>query len=308
MKGFFVVAALAMVPLAIASIASSQFSSVRPSALKGSWYPANSEELERQVDGFLRKVPQSVEGQGIVGMISPHAGYIYSGEAAAWGYKNLHGISFRRVIILAPSHYIAFEGLSIPQVAFYETPLGRVTVDEASCESLLKKPLFHSIRAAHQREHAIEIQLPFLQRTLKDFNLVPLVVGTLKADEYERVSNELQGLLGPDSLLIASSDFTHFGPRFQYVPFTHDLRENISRLDQGAIDLILKRDWAGFLDYRERTHATICGFRAIALLLKTLPPDVHGRLLRYCLSGDMTGDYTNSVSYASIIFTRDTSG
>ena len=91
----------------------------------------------------------------------------------------------------------------------------------------------------------------------------------------------------------------------EYNAFANDFRENISRLDHGAIDLILKKDWEGFLAYRKRTQATICGFRPIALLLKTLPSDVCGQLLRYCLSGDMTGDYTNSVSYASIIFIRD---
>jgi len=304
MKGLLGILAPMILALAVASAVFSQSSSVRPSALKGSWYPAGREALERQVDGFLKRVPQRVEGERIVGMISPHAGYVYSGEAAAWGYKNLLGLAFCRVIIVAPSHYVSFEGISTPRVEFYETPLGKVRVDKKSCEYLLKRPLFRSIRKAHLREHAVEIQLPFLQRTLEDFTLIPLVVGSLEEEDYERASNELKTLMDPNTLLIASSDFTHFGPRFGYVPFANDFRENISRLDQGAIDLILKKDWEGFLAYRKRTQATICGFRPIALLLKTLPSDVCGRLLRYCLSGDLTGDYTNSVSYASIVFIR----
>ena len=305
MMGFLVTAALMVLLLGGGSAGFSQSSSVRPSALSGSWYPASREALEKQADGFLNIVAQSIEGQEIVGMISPHAGYSYSGEVAAWGYMNLLGLPFRRVIILAPSHYVSFEGLSIPGVAFYETPLGRVRVDRESCEYLLERPLFQSIPEAHGMEHAVEIQLPFLQRTLKDFDLVPLVVGNLKDKHYEIVGDELKRLRNPDTLIIASSDFTHFGPRFGYVPFADNLRENISRLDHDAIDLILRKDWKGFLAYRKATQATICGFRAIALLLRILPPDSSGRLLQYRLSGDMTGDYTNSVSYASIVFVRD---
>jgi len=304
MKKLPILAVVMILALGVTSVALSQFSTVRPSALKGSWYPADREALERQVETFLERVPPSAEGKNIVGMISPHASYAYSGEVAAWGYKNLSGLSFRRVIILAPSHYVPFEGVSIPRVGFYETPLGQVRVDQKSCGYLLKKPLFQSIQQAHLKEHAVEIQLPFLQRTLEDFTLIPLLVGSLKEEDYESVSNELKRLIDPNTLFIASSDFTHFGPRFGYVPFTSDFKENISRLDRGAIDLILGKDWEGFLAYRERTQATICGFRPIALLLKVLPSNTHGKLLRYRLSGDITGDYTNSVSYASIIFMK----
>lgn len=304
MREFLAMAGLMVLFLGVGSTVFSGSSSVRPSALSGSWYPAGREALQRQVDGFLKGVPRSVDRDTIVGMISPHAGYVYSGEVAAWGYKNLLGAPFRRVIILAPSHYVSFGGLSIPRVEFYETPLGKVRVDKETCESLLAKPLFRTIPEAHKREHAVEIQLPFLQRTLKHFDLIPLIVGDLKDEQYESVSNELKGLQGPDALFIASSDFTHFGPRFGYAPFANDLRENISRLDHGAIDLILRKDWQGFLAYRKTTQATICGFRAIALLLRVLPPDSCGRLLQYRLSGDMTGDYTNSVSYASVVFVR----
>jgi AmmeMemoRadiSam system protein B len=305
MRGFVAFMALIIPLMGIASVGSTESDSVRPSALTGSWYPADRKALEKQLDAFLDKAPHSVEGKRIVAMISPHAGYVYSGEVAAWGYKNLLGVPFRRIMIMAPSHYVSFTGVSIPDVGYYETPLGRVRVDRDSCEALLKEPLFQSIREAHLREHAVEIQLPFLQRTLGDFDLIPLVVGRLDTMHYERLTRQLVGLSGPDTLIIASSDFTHFGPRFGYVPFKENLRENISRLDHGAIDLILQRDLDGFLAYREDTQATICGFRPIGLLLKLLSPSLQGRLLQYRLSGDLTGDYLNSVSYASIVFFRD---
>jgi AmmeMemoRadiSam system protein B len=305
MRGFVALMALIMPLMGIASVGSTESDSVRPSALTGSWYPADRKALEKQLDAFLDKAPHNVEGKRIVAMISPHAGYVYSGEVAAWGYKNLLGVPFRRIVIMAPSHYVSFTGVSIPDVGYYETPLGRVRVDRDSCESLLKEPLFQSIREAHLREHAVEIQLPFLQRTLEDFELIPLVVGRLDTMHYESLTRQLVGLSGPDTLIIASSDFTHFGPRFGYVPFKEDLRKNISRLDHGAIDLILRRDLDGFLAYRENTQATICGFRPIGLLLKLLPASLQGRLLQYRLSGDLTGDYLNSVSYASIVFFRD---
>jgi AmmeMemoRadiSam system protein B len=305
MKGVLALVVLKVLVLAIVSAAFPESLSVRPSALSGSWYPAGREALGKQVDAFLERAHQSIEGQKILGMICPHAGYSYSGEVAAWGYKNLLGRHFRRIIILAPSHYVSFTGVSIPAVDYYETPLGRVEVDRESCEDLLKKPLFQTLPEAHKREHAVEIQLPFLQRTVKNFALIPLVVGSLKEAHYESVSSDLKGLMDAATLIIASSDFTHFGPRFGYVPFTTDLRENISRLDHGAIDLILQKDAEGFLAYKKTTRATICGFRSIALLLKILPSDYSGKLLQYRLSGDLTGDYTSSVSYASIIFIRD---
>ena len=303
MKGWIGVAGLMILTLAVSSTTVSGSSAVRRSVCMGSWYPAGPEKLGQQIDGFFKDVPEPDAGQKIVAMVSPHAGYIYSGKTAAWGYKHLRGSSFRRVVILGPSHYVAFTGLSIPRVDFYETPFGRVRVDQKVCETLLDKPLFQSMSRAHEREHAIEIQLPFLQRTLGDFDLVPLVVGSLQEQDYEAVTQALKSLCDAETLLIASSDFTHFGPRFGYVPFTSDLRPNIAKLDQGAIDLILQRDWRGFLAYQETTQATICGFRPIGLLLNLLPADAQGRLLRYTLSGDLTGDYTNSVSYASIIFT-----
>ena len=303
MKGWIGVAGLMILALAVSFTTVSGSSAVRPSVCIGSWYPAGPEMLGQQIDGFFEGVPEPDAGQKIVAMVCPHAAYVYSGKTAAWGYKHLQGSSFRRVVILGPSHYVAFTGLSIPRVGFYETPFGRVRVDQKVCETLLEKPLFQSISRAHEREHAIEIQLPFLQRTLGDFDLVPLVVGSLQEQDYEAVSQALKTLWDAETLLIASSDFTHFGPRFGYVPFTSDLRANITKLDQGAIDLIVQSDWKGFLTYQETTGATICGFRPIGLLLRSLPAHARGRLLRYTLSGDLTGDYTNSVSYASIIFT-----
>jgi hypothetical protein len=303
MKRLMTSVGLTLLILVVSSPVFSGNAAVRPSACQGSWYPATSRALGKQIDGLLDRVPERKAGQKVVAMVSPHASYFYSGETAAWGYKYLEGLSFQRVIILGPSHYLAFKGLSIPDVGFYETPLGKIRVDQKACETLLEKTLFQSISRAHEREHAIEIQLPFLQRTLADFDLVPMVVGGLQEEDYEVVSRGLRALQDKDTLIIASSDFTHFGPRFGYVPFTDNLRENIARLDQGAIDLILERDWKGFLAYRQATGATICGFRPIGLLLKSLPANANGRLLRYTLSGDLTGDYTNSVSYASIIFT-----
>ena len=303
MKGCIGIAGLLILTLVVSSTAVSDSSAVRPSVCMGSWYPAGPERLGQQIDGFLERAPEPAAGQHVVAMVSPHAGYVYSGETAAWGYRHLQGSSFRRVIILGPSHYVAFTGVSIPRVGFYETPFGRIRVDQRACDTLLGRPRFQSISRAHEREHAIEIQLPFLQRTLGDFDLVPLVVGSLQEQDYEAVSQALKPLCDAETLLIASSDFTHFGPQHHYVPFTRDLRENIARLDQGAIDLILQRDRKGFLAYQEATRATICGFRPIGLLLGLLPADVQGRLVRYTLSGDLTGDYTSSVSYASIIFT-----
>jgi len=238
----------------------------------------------------------------LLALISPHAGYVYSGLAAAYGYNRLNGQVIHRVIILAPSHYVAFHGVSIPDVTHYETPLGKIPLAREITKKLLLNPLFSTVPQAHTKEHSVEMQLPMLQRVLKDFSLVPLVFGQVGKKEFKGIAGALRPFIDKETLLIASSDFTHYGPRFEYVPFKDNVRTRLRALDLGAVDRILAGDFEGFLQYRQRTGATICGFVPIATLLKLLPADTRPRLLHYYTSGDLTGDYQNSVSYVSMAF------
>lgn len=277
---------------------------VRPAILSGTWYKGTQKALLDQVDSFLEKAKPRVEIGAPVALISPHAGYEYSGQTAAFAYRTVMGLDFRRVIVIAPSHRVPFNGISIGDWDFFETPLGRIRVDKKGSQSLLSNPIFSSMAEVHRGEHSLEIQLPFLQRVLKDWVLVPLVVGDLRRDEYRNAAAEISRLVDSRTLVVASSDFTHYGPRFGYVPFREGIPENIRRLDQGAIDRILSVDFDGFMNYCERTGITICGFRPIGLLLQIIPPLCRGHLLKYETSGRILNDYENSVSYASIVFTR----
>ncbi|MBM4044957.1 MAG: AmmeMemoRadiSam system protein B [Planctomycetes bacterium] len=280
---------------------------VRECTGAGRWFAGDSRSLAAQVDGYLTKVKLERPAGKLLALVSPHAGYDYSGLCAAYGYSLLKEGEFSTVVLLGFSHYVGFRGASIADVKFYSTPLGRIPVDRDVCDKLLKEKLFTSNAMAHRREHSDENQLPFLQRTLKTFKLVPLVLGELEGEDYQTIADGLKKHIPSDALIVASSDFTHYGENFGYMPFRTDIKANLKKLDGGAIDQIVKLDAAGFLAYVEKTGATICGRRPIAVLLKLLPKDAKGHLLNYYTSGDLGGDYSHSVSYASIAFTRTAS-
>jgi len=274
----------------------------RPSAFAGTWYPADAQKLRAMVEELLASA-QAVPLKGkIVALIAPHAGYIYSGKVAGWSYRQVGKGRYERVIVLAPSHHGAFRGFSIMNVASYSTPLGEVPLDKEACAKLQGSDLHFRDDRLHVVEHAIEIQLPFLQTALGDFKLVPILVGALAAGDAEKIAAALKAELSPKTLVVISSDFTHYGPNYDYMPFGENVEQNLRKLDMGAVDFILKKDYDSYLSYVQKTQATICGRNAIAILLKMLPATAEGRLLRYDTSGHITGDFTNSVSYVSMAF------
>jgi AmmeMemoRadiSam system protein B len=279
---------------------------VRPSALAGSWYPADPVRLAAEVDHYLEPaaVPRLQTAQAIRAMILPHAGYRYSGAVAGRGIGLLRGKRYRRVVILAPSHHSPFHGLSIADVEFYATPLGKIGLDAVAIQQLRRSPLVRADAQAHVREHSIEILLPLLQRSLAaGWRLVPVLVGRLDPADYPRVAAVLRSLVDAESLLLVSSDFTHYGARFGYQPFPVDrwTKQRIDALDAGALQYIRQRDVAGLLAYQEATGITICGYRAIALLLELLPDGLDIEPIAYATSADITDDVRHSVSYLAVI-------
>jgi AmmeMemoRadiSam system protein B len=276
---------------------------IRKSPIAGSWYPGEKKQLQNKIDEYLaRAKPPAIEGH-ICALISPHAGIEYSGQAAACGYKLLKGQKIKRVIVLGPSHYSGFRGLSTSAEEYYETPLGKIKVDKDISEALCKIPLFQGPQNAELQEHSLEMQLPFLQVAIGEFLLVPLVVGELSLNDYAEAARALSPYLDTNTIVVASSDFTHYGYRFGYVPFKENIRGNLKNLDEEAVKKIIAKDLQGFLNYVDETGATICGTRPIGIMLKMLPAKARGTLLDYYTSGDLTGDFINSVSYASIAFT-----
>lgn len=282
-----------------------KMNSTRESVIAGSWYPGDAKELKKVINGYLENADVADNTGSVYALIAPHAGYRYSGKAAAYAYKTLRGKNISRVIILAPTHYSSFRGASILDVEYYETPLGKLKLDSELCAKLFKNDLFFTNRSAHQREHSLEIQLPFLQCVLGEFSIVPIVIGQLRKGDYSVIADAVKSCLDSETLIVVSSDFTHYGANFGYVPFRSDIKNNLAKLDGGAIDLIVKKDKTGFADYIAETGATICGREPIKILLEMLPSNVLGKELIYYTSGDLTGDYSSCVSYTSIIFTTN---
>ncbi len=280
--------------------------SVRASVLAGrGWYPAAPAVLQQMVDGFLDAAGdvRLKSKQPVRVLILPHAGYRYSGATAAKGLALVRNRQFKRVLLLAPAHHLGFDGLSIAEVNAYETPLGRVPLDREVVRQLRRSPLVGSYPEAHRREHSIEIELPLLQQALAPgWKLVPVLVGSMSQEQYRQGADLLRPLADENTLVIVSSDFTHYGERFRYTPFPmgDQVAEQIRALDEGALKEVLTGDSKGFLAYQQESGITICGYRPIALLLRMLPASARLEQVAYTTSGALTGDYRNSVSYVVV--------
>jgi len=280
-------------------------SQTRNSVLDGTWYPADPAALTAQVDAYLAGADsaQRPTGRPLVAVV-PHAGYVYSGATAGRLYGLLAQTPPRRVFILAPNHRVALTRVALSGADVFDTPLGPVPVDTAVSARLAAHPEFSVDDHAHAQEHAIEIQLPLLQRTWPAAvpTIVPLLVPRLNQEAAGAVSRALAAACDDTSLLVVSTDFTHFGDRFGFQPFRQNIPAALEQLDAGAFLKILAADAAGLRAYGQQTGITMCGLEAAAVALDCgLPASYEGALLDYSRSGDRDGDYSTSVSYAAVL-------
>jgi MEMO1 family protein len=278
-------------------------------AVAGTWYPSAPGELEQQVDSFLTAPQPSSDGTSsecLTALISPHAGFVYSGAVAGRGFARLRGRSLRRVLLMGPSHYASFQGACLPEADAFRTPLGPVPLDRETIELAARQPGFRTDDGPFAPEHCLEAEIPFLQRTLAPgWELVPVLLGGGSLGRnIGRIADAFAPLLDDRTLVVVSSDFTHYGPGFGYVPFREFVPERLRQLDMGAVERILELDRDGFDRYVTETGATICGRVAIEVLLGMLAPGTRTELVAYDTSGRMTGDWNHSVSYACIAFSR----
>ncbi|MBE0620680.1 MAG: AmmeMemoRadiSam system protein B [Burkholderiales bacterium] len=258
----------------------------RPAAVAGMFYPAAPRELAWEVDDMLG---HSAGGNLVPGfpkaLIVPHAGYIYSGGVAAEAYDRLRparGI-VRRVVLLGPCHRVPVRGLALPDATAFDTPLGRVPIDRESVEALSGLPQVVVSSAVHAEEHALEVQLPFLQRVLGEFSLVPLAVGAAAASEVAEVIEKLWG--GEETLIVISSDLSHY--------HAYDAARAI---DQGTAREIL--DFSTAID-----HEQACGATPVAgLLLAARRHGLTAELLDLRNSGDTAGGRDRVVGYGAFAF------
>lgn len=275
-------------------------------AVAGTWYPGDEASLARAVDDLLDAAagePDPRTGR-VLALIEPHAGYVYSGRVAGGGFRSVRGQQVGRVILIGPSHYEAFTGAMVPEADTYRTPLGDVELDGDALARLANHPRIQSSNRPFRPEHCLESEIPFLQRALAPgWRLVPVLLGAgTSGAAAHQIADALRPLLDASTLVVVSSDFTHYGPRFGYVPFLDDVPERIRSLDMGAVERIRHLDVSGFESYVRETGATICGRDAIDVLLRLLPEEVEGELTSYDTSGRLTGSWDHSVSYASMTF------
>jgi len=275
---------------------------VRQPILAGSWYPGDAAELRKAVEAYLGP-PAAVELPPSA-LIAPHAGYQFSGATAGKAFASVRGRSYDRVVLLGPSHRLAFSGAALPEHSAWRTPLGETPLDQNALASLAGRRGFQRLPAAHAKEHSLEIELPFLQVALAPgFKLVPIVIGRLDEETLASIGEAVEALLGPRALLVVSSDFTHFGPNYGYTPFRDDIPRRIHDLDNDAIGAIGRLSPTEFDDYLSRTGVTICGAEPIRVLLGMYSgKPVRASTLGYARSGDLMGDFTNSVSYVAMAF------
>lgn len=260
---------------------------VRPPAVAGSFYPASSTVLEQTVEGFLSSAGTPNQKSGTPkALIVPHAGYVYSGKTAARAFALLASVAatIKRVVLLGPTHRVAVNGLALPSSQYFETPLGKIEIDQRAVASLKAMPQVVVSDEAHALEHSLEVQLPFLQEVLGDFKLVPLAVGNVEIQEVVEVLNALWG--GPETLLVISSDLSHF----------HSYQQ-AKQIDSHTVETIL----AGKLLH---SFEQACGALPVnGLLIAAKAHGLQCRLIDVCNSGDTAGDRSRVVGYASFSFT-----
>lgn len=256
---------------------------IRPAAVAGAFYPGDSGALSTQVEQLLGCARSSVTGLGSPKvLIVPHAGYVYSGAVAAHAYDALRPARqvVKRVVLLGPVHRVPVRGLAVPSAQAFATPLGTISVDRRVIEEALQLAQVVTSDTAHALEHSLEVQLPFLQKTLEGFTLVPLAVGFASVADVAAVIERLWG--GPETLIVVSTDLSHY----------HSYQE-ARRVDASTIDRISR--YATDLEHEEACGATpLNGMLAVAKRrgLKL-------RLLAACNSGDTAGEKGRVVGYSS---------
>lgn len=270
---------------------------IRKSVIAGSWYPGDQDILRRDIEEYFnRAATDRIEGH-IVGLVAPHAGYVYSGQIAAYAYEPIRKKVYDTVFVISPSHRMAFPGVSVYLGDGYETPLGIVPVDKDMAGRVMNcSRLIDDIPSAHMQEHALEIQLPFLQVALGKFSFVPLIMGDQDAKTCEELADAIYKAAGDGNVLVVgSSDLSHF----------HDYNQAVKK-DSLFLEYLGKMDVRGMLTNLRSGACEACGGgpAAVTVMVSMMMGAGEAKILKYANSGDVTGDRGRVVGYASAIFLR----
>ncbi|XP_022083256.1 protein MEMO1-like [Acanthaster planci] len=291
--------------------------SVRRASHAGSWYSSSEQVLSMKLNEWLSSAASSKHSPARA-IIAPHAGYSYCGACGAHAYKQIDPTNIKRVFILGPSHHMYLPGCAVTRCKIYETPLYNLIVDTQVCEELCRDGPFEVMKIqTDEDEHSIEMQLPFIAKAMQSkqgqFTIVPVLVGSLMA-EGEQMYGRLfsKYLADPENLFVISSDFCHWGQRFNYVDI-HErqcpIHKSIESLDRMGMQYIESLDPVGFRSYLKKYGNTICGRHPIAVLLNAIQTlkTKNGRtmslkFLNYAQSNQCKSREDSSVSYAAASF------
>lgn len=266
---------------------------IRHQQVAGYFYPADKDKLQKDIALMLQVAKPEKAFNNIFGIVSPHAGYMYSGKTAAFAYNLLKDKFYKTVIIISPSHAEYFPGISIYDGDAYETPLGIVEIDQIMVDKLVEnsKIISRGIQG-HRKEHALEVQIPFLQTVLKNFKIVPIVMGDQSKMFVDELAEKISKVVDDNTLVVASSDMSHFYSS-----------EEAERLDSVVEKRINDFDFEQLLKDLDDHECEACGGGPIAVMMKTasLKNIDKSLVISRSDSGDVTGDKSEVVGYLSAV-------
>jgi MEMO1 family protein len=270
---------------------------IRQPAVAGMFYSSHASALDREVSLLLEAAHPPAQIGSLLGLIVPHAGYTYSGATAAHAFGLLHGTSFSTIVIVAPSHREYFSGISVYSGKAFRTPLGDIPVNAEMREKLVTgDPIIESSVRGHGPEHAIEVQLPFIQKVAPQVSILPIVIGEQSRRFCLHLGERLAGVAGGDGvLLVASSDLSHYHPY-----------DDATKLDRIVADQIVRFDEMKLMDDIEHERCEACGggpIVSVMIAAKKLGANCTA-ILHQCNSGDVTGDRSAVVGYLSAAILR----
>jgi len=270
---------------------------VRPAQVAGHFYPSNPDKLRKDINLFLDVTKPKEKFERIFGIVAPHAGYVYSGKTAAHAYNLLIGKKYKRVVIISPSHSEYFPGISIFEGDAYETPLGLLKIDKDFRDKLLTDDeIIFKGYEGHRREHALEVQLPFLQSVLHDFKIIPIVMGDQSKRNVDTLAKKLAEVADDETLIVASSDLSHFYNKSQADKLDSIVEKRVRDFDFDSLQT----------DLETRTCEACGGGPIVALMKAAKLKNVNNSMvLSRTDSGDVTGDNSEVVGYLSAVFYGD---
>lgn len=262
----------------------------RAPAVAGTFYSEEPDELRLHIATLFEQVPEKKNTDSAF-FIAPHAGYIYSGLTASYLYTRLQKKQFRTIVVISPSHYDYFRGISIYPGTSYETPLGEVVIDKEKADKLIAdSKLIRYSEQGHRQEHAVEVQLPFLQYALGDFLFIPIVMGTQDEETIDELADKLQYIIGDDTAIVVSSDLSHFHKKNAANIIDGRLAAHIQSFNHEA----LYNDLQSGICEACGGGGIVAAMRVISALNKPKPDILHRSD-----SGDFSGDNSRVVGYLS---------